>query len=103
MLVIMVGMTRGTLLRLHMAALSSTWHWHVHGWFCWFDAVRAVFTALVGRPAVESCMAALSENCGAPQLQFVDQVESSLFGNRDMYAQCNCAVFSCQGWCLLDS
>ena len=35
-----------------------------------------------------------AENCGAPQLQFVDQVESSLFGKRDMYAQCHCAVFS---------
>ena len=44
-----------------------------------------------------------AENCGAPQLQFVDQVESPLFGNRDSYAQCNCAVVSCHGWCLLDS
>ena len=38
-----------------------------------------------------------AENCGAPQLQFVDQVEPSLFGNRDMYAQCICAVCSWQG------
>ena len=44
-----------------------------------------------------------AENCGAPQLQFVDQVESSLFGNRDSYAQCNCAVVCCHGRCLLDS
>ena len=37
----------------------STWQWHVHGWFCWFDAVRAVFTSLVGRPGfgVGSCTA----------------------------------------------
>ena len=33
-----------------------------------------------------------AENCGAPQMQFADQVEPSLFGNRDMYAQCNCSV-----------
>ena len=44
-----------------------------------------------------------AENCGAPQLQFVGQVETFLFGNRDRYAQCNCAVVSCHGWCLLDS
>ena len=37
-----------------------------------------------------------AENSGVPQLQFVDQVETSLFGNRDRYAQCNCAVVSCQ-------
>ena len=36
-----------------------------------------------------------AENCGALQLQFVDQVGSSLFGNRDTCAQCNCAVLSC--------
>ena len=38
-----------------------------------------------------------AENCGAPQLQFVDQVGPSLFGNRDRYAQCNCAVCSWPG------
>ena len=52
---------------------------------------------------LDRCRYRRAENCGAPQLQFVDQVESSLFGNRDMCAQCNCAVFSCQVWCLLDS
>ena len=54
MLGIMVGMTRETVLRLHMAALSSTWQWHLHGWFCWFDAVRAGVPSLVGRPAAKS-------------------------------------------------
>ena len=44
-----------------------------------------------------------AENCGAPQLPCVDQVEASLFGNRDRYAQCNCAVVSYHGWCLLVS
>ena len=39
-------------------------------------------------------------NCGAPQLQFFDQVESSLFGNRHLSAQCNCAVCSWQGGVL---
>ena len=32
-----------------------------------------------------------AENCGAPQLPFVDQVETSLFGNADRYALCICA------------
>ena len=36
-----------------------------------------------------------AENCGGPQLQFVDQVETSLFDNRDRYAQCYCASVSC--------
>ena len=136
--------------------VSSTWQWHLHGWFCWFDAVRAVSFAcrqaplpslhgralrqlhglagfagdnahhvsvqalVVGSGTASRVLAwtrmltcpllcstdaryRRAENCGAPQLQFVDQVESSLFGNRVMYAQCNCAVFSCQWWCLLDS
>ena len=48
---------------LVIMALSSTWQWHVHGWFCWFDAERAVFTSLVGRPAAKSCMAALFGSC----------------------------------------
>ena len=35
-----------------------------------------------------------AENCGAPQhLQFVDQVESPLSGNRDMFAQCELCSF----------
>ena len=29
------------------------------------------------------------------ELQFVDQVETSLFDNRDRYAQCFCAFVSC--------
>ena len=166
----------------HTAALSSTWHRHVHGWFCWFDAVRAVFSSLVGRPAaapglfygppnlaatcpmssrsssmpysalfrstvdtdlcqsaevslvyglcfardtgthsancatswldeevdmpvvvLDRCLVSACRNSEVPQLPFVDQVETSLVGNRDRYAQCNCAVVSCHGWCLLHS
>ena len=30
---------------------SGTLTRHVHGWFCWFDAVLDVFPLLVGRPA----------------------------------------------------
>ena len=36
-----------------------------------------------------------AENCGGPQLQFVDQVETSLCDNRDRYAQCYGAFVSC--------
>ena len=102
-----------------------------YGWFCWLRCtshcvlrcnarcslclqrqVRKVQTVqLPAWTRVLTCPLLCStdarfrraENAGAPQLQFVDQVESSLFGNRDRYAQCNCAVVSCHGWCFLDS
>ena len=46
--------------------------------------------------AVRTCVRIrLAEYCGAPQLQFVDQVETSLLDNRDRYAQCFCAFVSC--------
>ena len=46
---------------------------------------------------LDRCPVSTCRKLWSSQLQFVGQVEPSLFGNRDLYAQCNCAVCSWQG------
>ena len=59
------------------AARRRHWQWHVHGWFCWFDAVRAVFPSLVGRPMASLCFR-IQRNAWTPVTELANFHDSRL-------------------------